>query len=219
MRIACLIPTRGDRPLFLENCLRMLNNQTVLISHIEIVDDSPVNNTCDITWRYRNGYDRLRNKGFDVIALIEDDDYYAPDYLETIIRAWEAHGKPELFGTSYTIYYNLREKSWLTMHHSTRSSAMSTLIKPDLLFPWTCDNDPYTDIWLWKLLNGVIFVPKKHICIGIKHGIGLCGGQHHTTKLERYTNKDPDQISLKEWTDPESFIFYSQILKYAYIPV
>jgi glycosyltransferase involved in cell wall biosynthesis len=208
MKVAVLIPTRGNRPELLENCLRMMRGQTLKPDHIELVIDTPANDICDITWRYRTGYDRLRNKGFDVIALIEDDDYYHPEYLETMVNEWDKAGRPSLIGTSYTIYYHIKLNAWLTMHHNVRSSAMSTLIKADMQFNWCHDADPFTDIFLWKNLKGKIFKPEKHICLGIKHGTTMSGGMCHVDKLERFVNQDAAREFLKANTDTTSFEFY-----------
>jgi glycosyltransferase involved in cell wall biosynthesis len=215
MRVAVLIPDRGDRPLFLENCLRMLRAQTLQPNHIEIVNDTPLSEECDITWRYRIGYDRLRNQNFDVIALIENDDWYSPDYLKVMVNKWNALGNPEIFGTNYTIYYHLRLRAYYTMFHDRRASAMNTLLKPDLEhINWPADSDPYTDIWLWKFcLKGFTFKPDSAISIGMKHGVGLCGGLSHTDRLHRYTGKrgQPDNGFLQSTLDPESYNFYSNL--------
>ncbi len=214
MKVAVLIPTRGDRPLFIANCLRQLKKQTLQPEIIEVVDHTPYSKDCDITQRYRKGYDRLRKRSIDVIALIEDDDYYSPDYLEIITSEWVKQGRPDLFGTTYTIYYNIRNSEWLTFHHHTRSSAMSTLIAPDLNFKWCADHEPYFDIHIWnEIKNRKLFQPNKHICLGIKHGEGLCGGQFHTDRQDRYENEDPEKKFLIENMDKESFDFYSNYFK------
>ena len=214
--IGVIIPDRGDRPEFLANCLRMLKAQTIQPTIIEIVNDAPLSDEKDITWRYRLGYERLRNKGIEVISLIENDDWYAPNYLETMYNKWLELDKPELLGQGYTIYYHIKERAWFTMNHPERSSAMNTLIKPDLHFDWCVDNDPYTDLHLWLHagLKGEIFTPKSHICLGIKHGDGLCGGVNHVDALHRYTNFDYKFWYLKSILDSESFNFYS---KYFYV--
>lgn len=209
MRIAIIIPDRNDRPLFLENCLRMMRAQTLCPDHIEIVNDEPINDEYDITLRYRLGYDRLRRKGFDIIALIENDDWYAFDYLETMVRSWYSKGMPDLLGLNHTVYYNIKIRAYFTMHHTMRSSAMNTLIKPDLDFKWCADNEPYTDIHLWQTLKGEIITPKKLICMGIKHGIGKLGGKMHIDKLARYEHLDLYSEWLKSKLDEESFKFYS----------
>jgi hypothetical protein len=216
MKIAVLIPDRGDRPKFLENCLRMMSEQELKPDHIEIVNDEPLSAECDITWRYRIGYDRLRNRGFDVIALIENDDWYCPMYLKYMVEKWIDHGKPNIFGTSYTIYYHLRSRAYYMMHHVTRASAMNTLIVPDLNFPWCADSEPYTDIHLWNHLTGFTHKPLFPISIGIKHGEGLCGGEMHTNRLERFNLsgiKDPDYKFLKGIMNENSYEFYSNYFK------
>ena len=216
MRTAVLIPSRNDRPDFLANCLRMMQAQTLQPYHIEIVDDKALSNEKDITWRYRIGYDRLRNKCFDVIALIENDDWYSPNYLEYMVQQWIDAGKPVLFGTDYTIYYHLKEQAYFTMNHDDRASAMNTLIRPDFYFNWCKDNDPYTDIHLWHHAGTTqkIIHPDKHYSIGMKHGIGLCGGRNHIDKLDRFKNKDTNSSFLHKHiveiaNDIDSFNFYS----------
>jgi hypothetical protein len=214
-KVAVLIPDRGDRPEFLKNCMRMLASQTILAKHIELVNYPPTSDQKDITQRYRIGYDSLRNKGFDLIVFIENDDWYAPYYLETMITQWEKSGKPIILGTGYTIYYHIKLKAWYKMEHVHRASAMNTLIVPDLDLTWPVDNEPYTDIHLWEELfhkqgKGVVFTPEKIISIGIKHGVGACGGRSHVDGFARYVNKDDDFSYIKEHMDQQSFEFYTQ---------
>lgn len=216
MRIAILIPDRGDRQLFTLNCKRMIKAQTIQPEIVVFVDFVPKNNAIDITQRYRIGYNVLRNKGMDVIFLMENDDYYAPNYIETMLKNWENSGKPALFGTTKTIYYHIKLRKHYTMHHVTRSSAMSTMIKPDLKFPWCADYNPYTDCHLYEVLPYKLFTPNpdKPICIGIKHDVGLCGGHGHSTKLDAYDNlstsaSDPEMLWLRGNMDLDSFEFYA----------
>lgn len=215
MRIGVIIPDRGDRPEFTKNCLRMLSEQTIrprLISHVDAAH-VPTSNLKDITKRYRIGYDMLRNAGLDVIFLIENDDYYAPNYIETQLNAWIEAGKPDLFGQRSTIYYHIKERGFFTMYHEQRSSAMSTLIKPDLNFDWCPDDQPFTDTWLYSQLKYKLWQPKTPISIGIKHGVGMSGGGSHATELERFTKPpfgtpDFNFKWLKSNVDPVSFEFY-----------
>jgi hypothetical protein len=208
MRIAVLIPTRNDRPGFMENFYRMIAAQTVHVDTICVMDYAPESNQCDITQRYKRGYDYLRGKGFDIIALMEYDDFYHPEYLATMITEWEKRGKPDIFGTGYTIYYHIKLGAYFTMYHQDRASAMNTLIKPDLEITWPVDNEPFTDMHLWRTIHGVVFFPEKVISMGMKHGIGLCGGRSHIDKLHRYSQKD--EGFLQKTLDPESYKFYSQ---------
>jgi glycosyltransferase involved in cell wall biosynthesis len=173
-----------------------------------IMEYPPESGSCDITQRYRRGYDHLRGKDLDVIALMEDDDWYSPEYLDFMIAKWQEHGKPDIFGTAYTIYYHIKLGAYFTMYHQDRASAMNTLIKPDLDINWPVDHEPFTDTHLWGTIKGSVFMPEKVIAVGMKHGIGLCGGRSHVDKLHRYTQKD--EGFLKQTLDEESYKFYSQ---------
>lgn len=212
MKVGILIPDRNDRPEFLANCLRMIEAQTLKPHIIELVNDPHTDSRPDITKRYRLGYDRLRNKGLDVIALIENDDWYSPMYLHLMVNTWIENRKPDLFGTNYTIYFHIKLQKYLTMQHDDRSSAMNTLIKPDLHFPWCSDDNPFTDLHLWqknkRLINSRLFSPSPIISVGMKHGIGKCGGLSHVDKLHRY--RSDGKIFLKGTLDPISYEFYNK---------
>lgn len=215
MRIGIIVPTRGDRKDFLQNCLKLIYAQSIFEDEsihvvLEIIAYEPLSESCDITQRYRQGYDNLRNKEIDVIAFMEDDDWYSPDYLQTMVSKWVDSGKPDLLGTTYTIYYHVGLFAHFQMNHHSRSSAMSTLIKPDLDFKWCPDNEPYTDIHLWQTLKGVLFTPEKHICLGIKHGVGKCGGKSHVDRLFRYENEDKNGVWLKSVIGEKDFDFYNE---------
>jgi hypothetical protein len=209
MNIGIVIPDRGDRPRFLSNCLRMLAAQTITPAIIKIVDYFPENKSCDITQRYRMGYESLANQGLDIIAFIENDDWYSKDYLEFMVNAWITADCPDIFGLNQSIYYHIRLRKYFIMYHNSRSAAMNTLIRPDLTFKWCQDHEPFTDIHLWNTLKGTIIYPTKTVSVGIKHGIGLCGGRSHIDKLDRYTHNDHDLSFLREKLDKDSFDFYS----------
>jgi hypothetical protein len=231
MKIACIIPDRSDRPQFLEHCRKMLLNQTVKIDHCELVNFSAISDKPDITQRYRIGYEKISKLGgFDVIFFIENDDYYSPTYIEEMLEAWIDNGKPDLFGTSYTYYYHVGLQSYFKMNHPERASAMNTMIKPNLTINWPSDNEVYTDLHLWlhdHVLKGEkrIWTPEKIISIGIKHGVGLCGGRHHKDRLSRYKmnggigNESASGVDdlqgawLMANIDNESFEFYKQFKK------
>lgn len=212
MNIAVIIPDRNDRPEFTRFCLEKLNRQTLKPSQIIHVNEPPKSQKPDITYRYRTGYNKV-NSDIDLVALIENDDWYSDTYLEDSLNTWIGVGKPDILGRNKTVYYNLNVKGYFTMNHTTRSSAMNTLLKPRLKINWCVDHEVYTDLHLWMnqphLRKAIIEQPLN--CIGMKHGVGLCGGRNHTDYLHRYINKDEDMQWLKANVDQHSYKFYSNI--------
>lgn len=208
MKIGIIIPDRNDRPKLLKNSLRMLKAQTLKPYCIALVNGKPISDKPDITWRYRTGYDILRKKGLDIIAFWENDDWYSPDYLRYMTDKWVEHGKPDLFGTNHSIYYNIKLKKYFEMLHDQRSPAMNTFIKPDMNFEWCPDYETYTDLHLFKTLklNYKVFRPERLYTLGIKHGVGKLGGRSHIDRLHRY--KIEDNGFLKRTLDPISYNFY-----------
>lgn len=205
MRVGLICPYRNDRPKFLEQFHRLLERQTLKPSIVEVVDYVPESFSVDITQRYRRGYDVLRGKDLDVIAFMEVDDWYSPNYLELMVREWDKLGRPKMYGLDYTFYYHLLVGKSFTFRHPDRSSAMSTLIRPDLDVKWCRDDYAYTDAHLWKEIGGKTGNPKEVIAIGLKHGIGMCGGLWHKEGLDRYKSTELD---FNKIVGEEDYAFY-----------
>lgn len=217
MKIGVIIPTRGNRPAFLDNCLRMMKHQTLQPYRIEVIDDEPISEHCDITHRYRTGYHRFKKDEVDLISFIEDDDAYSPIYLEHLARAWQHNGRPDLFGMNKTPYYHVRLRKWFYMHHDQRASAMATFIKPGMHFNWPVDTDPFTDQWLWLrnnigIKNRLVIPYHTGLYCGIKHGMTITGGDMHSNKLHRYTIDSAEPLDALH-LDPLSRLFYEDLSK------
>lgn len=212
MNIGVLIPDRGDRPEFLENCLRLMKNQTLQPKMVELVNDPPLDDAVDITRRYRLGYERLAGKGLDLIAFIENDDWYHPKYLQTHAEKWQKYGSPIIFGTNDTVYYHLGMQKYFRMYHEQRSSAMNTFLVPNMNVVWPMDSEPYTDIALWEQFyrkGGIVWQQSSVLSVGMKHGIGKCGGFAHSDYLERYINLDGQFLwNTIGMVDEEGYNFY-----------
>lgn len=210
MNIAVIIPDRGDRPEFTEFCLEKIRRQTIQPVQVLHMNYPPESNRPDITQRYRRGYELVRDD-ITVIALMENDDWYSDTYLEESAEFWIETGQPDLLGRTFTRYYNIRERAWFDMKHVTRSSAMNTMIRPHMKFAWCPDHEPYTDSYLWNFVNfrkSIIDMPLNSM--GIKHGIGMCGGKNHTDYLHRYINHDQTMSYLKSVVG-DDFQFYKKL--------
>jgi hypothetical protein len=206
MAVGVIIPDRGDRPQFLKHLFFMLDRQTVKPDFIELVNYKATSKAPDLTPRIRFGFDSLKKKGCDVVLIMENDDFYSEDYIETMLFLWELNGKPEIFGTNSTIYYHIGKREFRKLEHEGRASLMNTLIstKADIQYP--NDSEVYLDMFIWKQLKGVAVDPCRVISIGIKHGFGLCGGNGHNGM--QFKNKDKDLSFLSSKVDPISLEFY-----------
>lgn len=98
--VSCIMPTRNRRPFF-ERALRCFDRQTWPARELVVIDDGdePVRDLCEALPATR--YVRLetptptgvkRNLGIacaagGVVQLMDDDDYYAPRFMETAMAA------------------------------------------------------------------------------------------------------------------------------------
>lgn len=208
MKVGVIIPDRGDRPELLNHCLHMMRNQTRKPDIIEVVNFKSKSNDFDLTERVRKGFNKLK-KECDCVLIIENDDWYSCDYINIMINAWEDMARPDLLGTSYTYYYHVFKQEYRKIEHPRRASLMNTLINCNAHIEWCEDNDVFLDLHLWKSLAGITITPTIPISMGIKHGIGLCGGSGHNAM--RYENKDFDYKFLSDIVDEKSLILYKNL--------
>lgn len=209
MRFATITPTRGDRPYLLNFCKEQLARMNTKPTKSYYVDYSPSSEIPDLVARVREGIRLAQADGFDLVFIIEDDDYYPANYFDNIVLSAFFHGAP------YTYYYNLRNRTYDWWHHEHRSSLFRTGFRISALkdFVWPKDSTIFLDIDLWK------FAYSKHggtskiqwhsdWALGIKHGIGVTGGKGHRLTMK---HKDPQLKWLQSHVDENSFYFYKSL--------
>ena len=121
-----------NRAALLVDCIDSLLNQTADKNRFEIiiVDNNSTDNTEEITKEfvenYSNikyleektiGYSAPRNCGWknatgNIVAYIDDDEIAAPDWLESIERAFQTEEKPDIIGGIYLIKYDVTPPDW-----------------------------------------------------------------------------------------------------------
>jgi hypothetical protein len=218
MKTAVVTPHHDSRRgVFLERLKHYMAAQTMQ-PHLWIVVDQSLMpwqpGTKDLTARVRLGCKMAKEAGCDAVLIMEDDDWYSPDYISTMVGLWQRYGKPEVFGIGFTLYFHIRaSKYWMSAHHG-RASLMSTLIRLDALerFKWPADDYVWLDIDLWKQLRGRTADIKPMITVGIKHGIGDTGGVGHNTGFSKYS-PDPAWMQLKTALSNEDIQFYKSLCK------
>jgi hypothetical protein len=204
MKFATITPTRSDRPELLEFCKYQLGRMEVKPDRSFFIDFKPKDGNIDIVWRVWEGLQKSMETGIDLVFIIEDDDYYDTTYFNHIPDA-------DFIGESNSIYYNLRNKTYQNFNHPGRSSLFTTGFKISALKGFRPkENDRFLDISLWKYAfdAGKKVAFRETGAIGIKHGIGLCGGKGHKMNLK---HKDSNLEWLSEHVDSEAFEFYKNL--------
>lgn len=212
-RFAIIVPDRGDRPELLRKCLDQIKSFHGLSYMLIVVDFSTVSSKPDLVKRIYEGIGIAEDNDIDFVFIIENDDFYPADYLSKM-------GNPEgydFIGCEHSYYYNLRNLTWQRFDHSHRSSLFNTGFRISAMngFPWQRlirQSDVFLDIEIWKWARRrnrrkIKFVESTG-SIGIKHGIGLCGGKGHRMEM---INKDPEMKWLEARVDANSFEFYKQL--------
>lgn len=84
MSYATVTPDRGDRPQFLEFCIKQLNKlNNGHPMNAYLMNDKPKNGEVDIVPRIRQGIEMAKRDGFTHVYILESDDFYCADYLKT----------------------------------------------------------------------------------------------------------------------------------------
>ncbi len=167
------------------------------------VDYKPKNGEVDLVPRIQEGIRQAQLDGIDLVFILENDDFFPDDYFDNIPDA-------DFIGEKTTTYYNLRNNTWQTMEHSARSSLFTTGFKISALegFRWPKETEKFLDIALWNHAQRRKIAFRKTGAIGIKTGIGLCGGAGHRMCMK---NSDPKREWLKSNVDSESYVFYQSL--------
>lgn len=222
-----ITPTRGDRPELLDFCKHQLTRMTLKPDASYFIDHTPMTTQCDLQDRLRRGIAKAKSDGIDWAFIIEDDDYYAPDYFQRFgaqfSNLFMGNSNVEFFGYQDTVYYHLPTRRWQHMHHRGRASLFCTAFRVSAMdsMNWGASSDPFQDISIWNWVSrmkrpavlmgfGEFVTPPA---VGIKHGIGKCGGSGHTMKMERPDHTYAGEIAhLKRIVDAEAYEFYTQLI-------
>lgn len=209
MKFCAIIPDRGDRPELTEHCLKQLDRMTVKPDELFHIRHKPYTSGYDLVHRIKVGVNLAKDEGFDWCFIIENDDYYPPDYF---LRFQVFMDKYDFIGDDKSTYYNLRNLTHKTFAHQFRSSLFTTAFKLSALnnFEWPAPHTVFVDIDLWKYAR---FKKRMFIntgAVGIKHNMGLCGGKGHKMNMD---NSDTELKWLKGKVDKDSFEFYTRLVE------
>lgn len=167
-----------------------------------MMDWQPQTTEVDLVTRIKKGIELAKADGFELVFIVEDDDFYPKDYFDNIPDA-------DFIGSEDTTYYNLKHHTYQQWHHPRRASLFTTGFKISALegFEWPSENERFLDLALWQYgsnrKKNIVWRESK--AIGIKHGIGLLGGRAHMN-INKY--HDQDWAWLHDNVDSEAYQFY-----------
>jgi len=131
------------------------------------------------------------------VVVIEDDDAYAPSWLES---ADEMLTHADLVGEAYARYYNVKLRVGRQLHNTRHASLCSTAMRGEALrlFRIVCaKNLKFIDLELWRQHNTRLLSATHHV-VGIKGLPGRSGiGMGHMSDFNGVM--DPKGILLREW--------------------
>ena len=209
-----LLTCTGGRPEAFALCEKWMSRQTIPAHEWIVVDDCEPKTVTTMgqvrieprpAWSgkatlCRNLLAGLERVTGDSVAFIEDDDYYAPTYIEKMRQLLDV---APLVGEGLTRYYNVRTRSHTNCCNATHASLAGTVCR-SWCIPKIAEmteglgSQLYCDFAIWKALEHSILSLNSNLYIGMK-GLpgrpGLAGGHRDGVCAE----PDPDMATLYDW--------------------
>lgn len=214
--ITAITPT-GDRPEALYLCQLWMRRQTIRdqVTWI-VVDDgrTPARSILDEVDIYlrlppidgvslgRNLLAGLRLASTLKFAIIEDDDWYAPDYLAWL--ATQLDNFP-IVGETSALYYNVAGRAWMECGNRKHASLSSTGFRADTLvdvIDAIKKHHPWIDEPLWRRLQDLGHLhlpdPDSRRVIGVKGMPGRTGIGQDGHRVHAGYSPDPSLTILRD---------------------
>lgn len=229
-----LITPTGGRPFAFALCERYMQSQTyrgplqwIVVDDCvpptpctmgqEVIRPTPCWNSGQNT-QHRNMLAALPRIANDCILVIEDDDYYAPGYLQAM--ADDLAGA-DLVGTKFALYYNVALRVYRQHKNSRHSSLCQTGFRSSVLptLSAVCSDikQKWIDISLWEQWQGsklLALPPTPPLSVGIKGLPGRPGiGMGHRASVATNYTRDPTGEKLRTWIgeDMQNYAAYLRL--------
>lgn len=205
MKITCITATAPGREKFLARCKEYVSRFT------RQPDEHLVVSSTDFRANLRTMVESAQG---DMLAFIEDDDWYHPEYLKDMHDRLE-YSKRALIGYDPTMYYHILHEGYKIIPHKGRASLYTTAGFTNVIYtaldPILDDKNKAVDISLWSYLHAVSVTTVGHLAIGIKHGFtATTEGRGHQLPAT-YWSKDPGGLYLKSLIGESDFEFYRDL--------
>lgn len=147
-----------------------------------------------------------RVKPYDRLVILEDDDHYAPDWIETINAALDG---ADLAGENMARYYNVATSTGRQLNNANHASLCSTGVKGMALEMLRRECKPgvqFIDVNLWRNFKGTKHLFSGGRVTGIK-GMPGRGGIGMGHKPDFHGIKDTDGALLREWIGQDAELY------------
>ena len=226
-----LITPTGERPEAFELCEKYIKRQTYRgeMQWI-VVDDGSTPTKCTMGQTYIRGPklwrpgintqrpnmdEALNHVEGDFIFIIEDDDWYAPTYIEKYMQLLQLF---PVVGEGNAKYINILERSWREWSNYKHASLCQTALRRELLprlEEAINSGELFIDCVLWRILFAHKLRPfiffNQDYCVGIKGLPGRRGiGSGHFPR-EAGFKSDPGFSELKMLIGEEDTKAYMKI--------
>lgn len=224
--IIAITPT-GGRPEAFALCEKYMARQTMQPDEWIVVDDCDPATSCTMgqvvirpcsRWnptkqtQHRNlmaAIDHIKPQQFNVI-LFEDDDWYAPDYIEK--QCGRLHFN-ELVGEQPARYYHVRYRAARLFAQTRHASLCATAFRSSMLdeFMDLCEQRAWLDTTLWSRYGSRGQLYHDHSVIGIKGMPGREGvsAAHRNIPGPQWMG-DPGGDILRQWIGAEDAKVYGR---------
>jgi len=160
----------------------------------------------------------LAHARYEVAAFIEDDDWYAPDYLWWLSAMLT--DDIDLVGEGFVRYYQLKLAAYFQHNNKQHASLSSTILGPRALDAFRVylprARNAYFDMQLWTMkLRGKIIAPAISLAKAKTHVVGIKGmpgrrgvGQGHQEQFYGGRKRDAKGAVLRRWLGAEDANVY-----------
>jgi len=222
-KVAVITPTRGDRPQLIRAWRKMMDYQTVRPDKVYLIDRKPKIEGEDQRERIHEGVELAKKDGITHIIIMEDDDYYPPDYIEKVLGAW---GTQHIIGGYYYPIYHLKDRNRVVYNMDMKMNTgivapplNSTAFTVKFWDSFMQGDFAYTernlDLEMWKWAHEINtpykFIYDPDLMISIKHGIGKVAGGNHSGIKEGCAVADNDMRWLTKAVHPDILEIYKQL--------
>lgn len=203
--IQWIVADDSQQPYLLQN--RFSDNIEIVHIHNQPFHDK----ARSITGNVLSALEHIRYKK---ILIWEDDDWYAPKYIESqLLRLNDS----QLVGEGCARYYNIRKRMWRKCGNTKSASFCQTALRSDILYHLYVSclkrDSSFIDARLWtKDVSRRVFQDTV-FCVGIKGMPGRLGvGIGHRPTLKGFIH-DPKGAILEKWIGKQDTEWYFNLLQ------